>query len=324
MIKKVVQGTALYGRTDHIIHLQPFKLDEAKKMLKNFCNDDVLETYMLLGGIPKYLELINGYDSLYSAIQKLAFTENGYFVEEYKRIFTSHFGKNNEYEKIIEILSRYPYGLRRKKIAEYTQIPQGGNLSTFLFNLESSGFIKAYRPIDKDEDTKQVNYCLHDAYFRFYFAFIKPNIQKITNNQEDIFYKITQSAAYYAYLGRSFEYACIDHAKKISSILGFSGIDYSYGPYFEWHSLEDRGIQIDLLFDRADKIITLCEIKYTKSPVGINVIPETEQKVELLERKYRRTIQRILITKSAPTKDLMDKHYFYKIIQADELFRAMP
>ncbi len=319
MIKNVIRGKALYGRTDQVIHVKPFTLNEAQKMLPRFLHDELLESYMLVGGIPKYLELVSKYSSLYQALQELAFSENGYFIEEYKRIFLSHFGKNEEYQKIIEILAEYPYGLTRKEIAEHTNIPLGGGLSTFLFNLESSGFIRSYKPLDKDEDTKLKKYCLQDSYLRFYFAFIKPNKNKIESGQSDIFYRITQSNAFYSYLGRSFEYLCIDHAKKISMLLGFSGIDYSVGPYFESRSSRNQGIQIDLVFNRADKVLSLCEIKYTKTSIGTQVIDETKQKEVLLEKKYARSIQKVLITKSPPTKDLLNTHYFYKIILASEL-----
>lgn len=81
----------------------------------------------------------------------------------------------------------------------------------------------------------------------------------------------------------------------------------------------DRGVQIDLLFDRADNVITLCEMKYRTSPVGKEIVADVEKKVELLKTITKKTIQRILITRSQPSKDLAGSGYFYRIIIADEL-----
>lgn len=267
-------------------------------------------------GIPKYIELISQENSLYQAIQKLAFTPQGYFVDEYRRIFTSHFGKNQDFRKLIEVLATHPYGLNRMQISNKTKIELGGGLSQQLYDLETCGFVESYVPFDKEKNSKQIIYCLKDHYLRFYFSFIHPNLKKIKSGIDDIFYRISQTSAYYAWLGRSFEYVCRDHAKKISHILGFSGIDYSFGPYFQAKG-ESQGIQIDLVFDRADHVLTVCEMKYTQSPPGLEVAKSTERKVALLTSK--KTIQKVLITKTPPSRELLNAGYFFKIISADQL-----
>ena len=101
--------------------------------------------------------------------------------------------------------------------------------------------------------------------------------------------------------------------------MGFSGIDYTYGPYFEPHTKSKKGSQIDLLFDRADHVVLLCEVKYTNRAPGLDLIAETEKKVSLLSFKTKKTIQKILITKTAPSEQLIKRGYFYKIIPADSL-----
>ena len=121
-------------------------------------------------------------------------------------------------------------------------------------------------------------------------------------------------------MGRAFEYLCIDHAIKISQLLGFSGIEFTFGPYFKAPSTEE-GVQIDLLFDRRDNVITLCEMKYSQRPIGIPIIPEIERKVEILQKQFKRkTIQKVLISLSPPTQDLSNSHYFYKILHPDAFF----
>jgi hypothetical protein len=170
-----------------------------------------------------------------------------------------------------------------------------------------------------------IKYFLQDAYLRFYFAFIYPNIKKIlSDTQKNIFSIISQGGAFYSWLGKSFEYLCIQHADKISTILGFSGIDFSFGPYFcpfdKNSDKNSRGVQIDLIFDRADHVITLCEIKYSNQVIGIEIVDEIEKKVNILIRKFKnKTIQRVLITQNEPSKELISMGYFYRIITAQEL-----
>ena len=105
--------------------------------------------------------------------------------------------------------------------------------------------------------------------------------------------------------------------------MGFSGIDYSYGPFFKTRNVteKEKGFQVDLLFDRQDNVISLCEVKYTNKKIGLGVIEEVEKKVELLNKTAGdKTIQKILISKSTVTKELWNNSYFYKIISLDELF----
>jgi AAA+ ATPase superfamily predicted ATPase len=319
MIKKVLRSKALFGRTDLEIHLKPFSVSETKKILCEHSGAEVLESHLLVGGIPKYLELLKQKTSIHVAIQELSFTPNGYFTEEYNRIFVSHFGENHDFKKIIESLAHHPYGLNRTQISKIAKIELGGGLTNQLYDLEMAGFIQSYQPFNKNKNSKQILYCLKDAYMRFYFSFIKPELKKIAGDINDIFYRITQTSAYLSWLGQAFEYLCMDHAKKISSILGFSGIDYTYGPYFEAGNKNKKGIQIDLLFDRADHVLNVCEIKYTGKKPGKEIIAETEKKIELIESKTKKTIQKILITKTEPSQDLLRSGYFYKIIQAEEL-----
>jgi len=322
MTTSVVKSNALYGRVDLMIHLKGFLLPDTKKMLKNKGTDEILDAQLILDGVPKYLDLIKNKPSIRIGIDELAFTETGYLTDEYERIFVSHFGKNPEYEEIINVLAMNPYGVFRSQISELTTVDPGGGLTKHLKNLESAGFIKSITPLHKGYKSKLIQYVLSDAYLRFYFEFIRPNIKKIkTGFQKDIFQKIAQSGQYYNWLGRSFEYLCMAHGERISDILGFSGIEYNFGPYFNARTRQESGVQIDILFNRKDNVLTLCEAKYGIRPTGIEIIQDIERKVEILNHQFKRkTIQKVLISKSGATKNLMSSGYFYRIISPDEFF----
>ena len=209
MKNKVVKSNAFFGRTDLVIHLKNFLLADAKEMLKGKGIIEIIEAQMLLGGIPQYLDLVREKLSIRIGLEELAFTGTGYLVDEYERIFLSHFGKNPEYEKIVRILARQAYGLFRQQISEMAGVDLGGGMTTHLKNLESAGFI----------------------------------------------------------------------------------------------------------------VITLCEMKYSLSPIGMDVIEEVERKAEIINNKFKKkTVQKVLISSSKPTKDLVSCGFFYRIINPEEFF----
>jgi len=162
---------------------------------------------------------------------------------------------------------------------------------------------------------------LVDAYLRFYFSFIKPDLKKIRSAQSPhVFAALSQTGHFHAWMGLSFEYLCLQHTNIISRILGFSGIDFTAGPYFSPTHKGRAGVQVDLVFNRADHVLTVCEMKYSHKPVGVEVIAEMEKKISLLEPiAGRRTFQRVLIVRDKVSQQLARSSYFYRIIEAREL-----
>ena len=188
MTTKVVRSSALYGRTDLEIHLKEFQLGEAQQLLSGLGLDEVVEACLYFGGVPKYLELVRDHPSVRAAVDVLAFRENGYFLEEYDRIFTSHFGRNPDFRKIVEALAASPQGLFRQELARQAGVAAGGLLSEHLADLEAAGFVSSVVPFDKDAKSRLIKYYLSDPYLRFYFAFIRPNLRKIRQGvQPDLF-----------------------------------------------------------------------------------------------------------------------------------------
>lgn len=320
MTSRVVKSKSMYGRTDKVIHLKEFNLSESRKMIPSYGVQELLDAQMILGGIPKYLELIQDFPSLYAAIDELGLKQNGYFVDEFDRIFVSHFGRNEDYMKIINLLAKHPYGLFRKEIIQKNGIDAGGGLSKHLENLESAGFISIIHPIDKSTNTRILKYYLSDPYLSFYYSFIKPNKNQINNGPPLNFSILVQQGFFHNWKGRSFENLCQHHSIKIAGILGFSGINYRMGPYFRAPKGNTPGIQVDLIFDRDDNVLTFCETKSSRSVIGAGVIEKIERKREILQNIYPRyTIQPVLIYDGRISKDLMNSPYIYKKINATEL-----
>ena len=322
MNTRVIKSSAMYGRTDLVIHLKGFLLDETRKMLPGKGTDEVLEARMMVGGVPKYLELLQDGSSIRLAMEDLAFTANGYLVDEYDRIFTSHFGRNLDYDKIVRALAQNPYGLFRKELAKKASLDQGGGLTEHLYNLEQAGFISSVTPLDKGSSSRLIRYHLSDAYLRFYFTFIEPRQRKIRSGiQQNLFAMAAQTGRFNVWRGRAFEYLCLDHAARMSELLGFSGIDFTHGPFFRSPGSRSGGVQIDLLFSRADNVMTLCEMKCSVATVGKRVVREVEARAAVLQEIFpSKSIQRVLVIHGEPSRELRASGYFYRIIRATELF----
>ncbi len=320
MTKNVIRSKAFYGRVNTVIHLQELAPSEAKQILPRQSVDDCLIAMMHLGGVPFYLRQIESYASLSEAIENLCFTTNGYFAGEFSRIFASHFGKSAHFLRIIRSLSDAPQGVSRTTLAEMTGIPLGGTLSGMLDDLESAGFISHYVPFDKPEDARLRKYQLSDSYLNFYFSFIHKNLKQMRPQARTIFQNIYGSPAYAAWLGFAFERFCVHNNSIIAKILGFDGVNYRVGPLFQAKTIDNPGMQIDLLFDRGDNTIIVCEMKYSRVPIKLGVSQETQRKIDILRERTRKTILPVLITNNIPSKELAKSSYFYKTIRAESFF----
>ena len=320
---KVLKSKALYGRTRLAIHLQPFLLSDTRQLLETRAPEDVLLAQLLVGGIPEYLNILNEQPSIALGMDTQVFSKDGYFNEEFERIFVSHFGASEHYSRIIELLDAKPSGLSRAEIQDQLNLPAGGELTRNLENLESAGFIAACSPFDRGRRSPLVRYMIGDPFMRFYFEFLRAYKRKGDYREHYFTNVILPSARFLSWLGRSFELLCLQHREKIAKILGFSGIQYSAGPWFQQGRrgvLE--GVQLDLVFDRADRVLTVCELKYRNGPIGRDVIADMEQKLSRTPFVGNRTVQKVLVTRSLPSRELQASSYFSRIITAEELLTA--
>lgn len=327
MTTNVIRSKALYGRVDLKIHLKGFLLNETAELLGACGFDEILEAQICLGGVPKYMQMVSKASSVRLGLLQEAFREGGYFVDEYDRIFVSHFGRNESYRLIIDLLAKHPYGLSRKHLIEKTKLPNNGTTTTHLRNLEEAGFISSRIPFQQNAPLRYSRFYLTDAYLRFYFRFIQPNLRQINSGSHAKFQiEFFRSPDFTSWAGTSFEYVCFEHATQIAQILGFSGVDYTFGPYFQTKdkSKNSAGIQIDLAYDRADSVITLCEMKHRKKVIGIEVVSEVEKKISTLQDLFpKRTIQPILVTSGPVSKELEQSMFFSKIVNAATLLNPV-
>ena len=260
MINVLINHTGgLHNRVTNRLKIEPFCLQEVEVFLQKkncvFERYQTLQLYMALGGIPFYLDAIKPDLSAAQNIQRLFFEKNSFLKNEFFNLYRSLFKKHAIYEQIVEVLSSKPYGLQRNELIKLSSLSSGGTLTKVLADLEESGFITSYAPFD--DKNKNTIYRLSDYYTAFYFRFIKDSPYK----GKDAWLNLIDNPLYWAWQGFSFEQICIDHIAQVKKGLGIQSV---LSKEVTWKGrTETKAAQIDLLIDRRDQVINICECKFS-------------------------------------------------------------
>lgn len=302
MIDKVVESKGgLHNRVTQTIRLLPFSLAETDAYLKSegiiLDRYKVLQLYMAMGGIPHYLQQIKTGESPAQIIDRLFFTKDGPLLREFSLLFESLFDHSSQHETMIRALAKKGTGLTRQEIIDVTGLSSGGSMSRILKELEESGFITANIPFQKT--INESIYKLSDEYSLFYLKFV--NGVKPTG--EGTWLAQFNTPSYTSWSGFAFESVCQKHTSQIKAALNIgSGIrtNVSTWRYSPPRGSKMKGAQIDLLLDRNDGIINLCEIKFYKDEFVIDKSYADELDTKILvfqkETKTKSTIFPTMIT----------------------------
>ena len=256
----------LHNRVTQQIHLRPFTLSECEEYYQKqqivMSRYEMLENYMIFGGIPFYISLMQKQFSMAQNVDNLLFAENAVLKNEFQNLYASLFKKAENHIKIVEALSRKAKGLTREEIIGITKLPNGGSTNRILEELELSGFIRRYKGYGKK--IRQSMYQLVDFYTLFYFNFLKEN----AFNDEHYWTNFIENARHRAWSGYAFEQVCLAHLPQIKQKLGIAGVLTNT---YSWISNNrENGAQIDLVIERNDKVINLCEMKYASEKFTID------------------------------------------------------
>ena len=262
MIENIVNDHGgLHDRTTHTLYLQQFTLAETETYLKSrkiqWSRQMIVETYMMMGGVPYYLSLLNPQESLAQNIDRLYFRKNSELGQEYRRLYASLFKSPDPYIRIVEVLGKNKQGLTRGEIAENLKISSSGTLSKQLENLEYCDIIRRYvTKVGGKPKTNEAYFQLVDLFTLFHLTFSK----KLTT--EDYWEQHLNTPILNTWQGLAFEHVCMVHINQIRHTLGLDRIAVEY---YSWRSANTPRAQVDMIIERADRLINLCEIKYTQS-----------------------------------------------------------
>jgi AAA+ ATPase superfamily predicted ATPase len=286
----------LHNRITRKMLITPFTLGECEEYLvsKNIYLNryQIVDSYMILGGIPYYLSLLEKGLSLAQNIDNLFFSESGELRNEFKNLYASLFKNHENYVKVVETLAKKAKGLSRDEILSMSKLSDGGSATRILQELEECRFIRRYNALDKK--TRDGIYQLTDFYTLFYVKFI----QKNEYNDTHFWSNAVDSPQHRSWSGFAFEQVCLTHIDQIKRKLGITGVQCKSA---SWRSrTADPGAQIDLLIERKDQIINLCEMKYSTEEFSIDksYSQTLRNKVSAFreETKTRKAIHLMMVT----------------------------
>lgn len=323
IIKKLINAKGgLYNRLTANLELKPFTLSETKEFFayKNlqFTNYQIVQLYMVMGGIPFYLEAIPRGKSVTQVIDELCFVSGGLLSSEFNPLYHSLFKNAENHIQIISVLANRPYGLTRKNLELLTPDVNGGTLSRALENLINCGFVVTQQAFGKKK--KETTYRVIDFYSIFYHKYIHNN----TSTRQNVWQNLSQLKGYNQWQGYAFENIAISHLDQIHDAMGISGI---YTESTSWRLRGDseiEGTQVDLIIDRSDGIINLCEVKFTSQEYLLTKdYTKKLRNRRALFANHTQTKKTIVTTLISSYPAIQNEYYFEEIhseISMDELF----
>ena len=323
MVKKILKNRGgLHNRLNNQIHLQPFNLHECELYVQSINlpmeRPEIMEAYMIFGGIPFYWSLLDKTLSLSQNIDSLFFGRNPKLKNEFKELYSSLFKQPDAYLAIITALAKKKIGMTREEIIGNAGLSTNGQLTKYLEDLENCGFIRRYQAIGST--TKNALYQLIDNFTLFYFKFMEGK----RNTDTNYWSKIQVAPVFHTWSGLAFERICLLHSEQIKKALGISGVITSE---YSWRTAatdEHPGAQIDLLIDRSDKAINLCEIKYSDGPYTIDkkYMENLRTRAALFRQltKTRKGLALTMITSNGLVPNTYSINNIHSLLTADDLF----
>ena len=324
MIDKVVNDKGgLHNRITRLLHLDPFTLHETELLCKaqgvRLPRYQLLQLYMVMGGIPMYLEQLEQGLSAAQQIQAICFARNGYLRREFNRLFASLFADYERHVTVIRALAEKRIGMPRKVLASLLPQADGGSLNRTLDELIESGFVTVYSSYRKRR--RDQLYRLTDPYSLFYLTYI----ERLGQSNGANFTQLSSLPAWRSWSGYAFETVCLQHVPQIKRALGIAGIATIAGSFYTPATDAGPGAQIDLLIERADQTIHLCEAKFTQRALRLTtqLQQQFEQKSTVFHRETATPhhLFHTLIT-THPPSGTPAQYNIDQVITLDDLFAA--
>jgi uncharacterized protein len=259
--KIINDNGGFHNRVTLPLHLKPFTLGETKQFLLSkqisYTNTGIAQIYMIMGGVPFYLEQIKKGESPTKAIERICFSATGVLKNEYANLYKALFTTHHNHEALVAALAMAQTGLTRDKLIEKSKVASGGPFTRAMNDLIISDFVLESRPFGKQK--RGSVYRLADEFSIFYHRFMKIN----QNKESAIWPIIANTQSYKIWQGYAFENLCLKHLPQIKQALGIQNVYTESSNFYSQNTT--AGLQIDLVIDRKDNAINLCECKFYES-----------------------------------------------------------
>jgi AAA+ ATPase superfamily predicted ATPase len=323
MVEKLDENKGgFFNRQTCRLFLEPFDLKHTELYLQSrniyWSRYDIVQLYMIMGGIPFYLRLLDSELTFNENIDNIFFGRRAELWNEFDHLYHTLFSNSEQYIKIANALSEKRGGLSRDEIVRKTGLASNGVLTKMLSDLEKSGFIRINKFYGNKK--RESKYQLSDYYSLFYFKFIKDNYGK----DEHFWSNMNDNPSRRAWAGLTFEQVCKDHVSQIKHKLGISGILTDISVWSLQGDKTNKGAQVDLIIERRDRVINLCEIKFSSNEYEIDKDYDMELKNKVNafrdSTKNKMTLILTFITTYGLKKN-MYSNYVGKEVCMDDLFQ---
>lgn len=322
IIKKVIRNRGgLHNRVTRQICLRPFTLRECEQYSRSrqfpFSRQEIIAVYMILGGVPYYWSLLNGAESVAQNVDRLFFAPEGELRLEFFSLYKSLFRNAAPHLKIVEALSGRKCGMVREEIMSATGLCAGGKITTALEELEECGLIRRYQAFGKR--SRDALYQLMDNFTLFHLKFASARNRHEARHWTESLDTSEQNV----WSGLAFERVCLQHIDQIRKAMGISGMLTSVCSWSCRGDGEKKGAQVDLVIDRRDRLVDLCEIKYSTHPFKVTLAMNDELRRKRWrfaeETKTRRGLRTVLIAAEGVANGSY-RGEFHTLVTGDDLF----
>ncbi|MGD0665519.1 MAG: ATP-binding protein [Rhabdochlamydiaceae bacterium] len=320
----ILNSKAFYGRISWSLNLDPLPLYDCNSLLEKAgfrgSNYEKFKVLSVTGGVPWYLEQIQGDFSADDNIRRQCFTKGGMLVNEFDRIFHEIFGKRDQlYKNIVKALESGP--TEYEEIIKISGYESSGRLSEYLVALTKAGFItRDYTWSLKSGRTGKISqFRLSDNYLRFYLKYIESRLDLIEKGR---FEKVALSSlsGWESIMGFQFENLVLGNRNSIIKLLGIRLEDIlADNPYLQRKTKRKKGCQVDYLIQTKYNNLYLCEIKFSRHPIGSKVIEEVQEKIRRLTLPRGLAVMPVLIHVNGVHETVIESDFFYKIIDFGDL-----
>lgn len=323
MLSKVIHNKGgLYHRLTEQIHLQPFSLRECEQYVKMngliLNRDQILQYYMIFGGVPFYWELLEKGSSIDQNIDRILFAKDAVLKDEFRHLYASVFKNPQIYIRLVKALCTVKSGLTRDELIKEAGVSNSGDLTHRLEELESCGFIRSYSTWGKKK--KNTIYQLMDPFTLFYYRFMEH-----PSTDEHFWTNQINTPKTNTWKGLAFERVCLMHTEQIKIKLKIDGI---LTEIHSWYCKPDPdegifGSQIDLLIVRKDQIINLCEMKYSGQEYALTEKNDRDLKRKIHDLKEKTGTRYAIHPTLVTTYGLMENSYaanIQAVVTMNDLF----
>jgi uncharacterized protein len=333
IIEKIVNNKGgLHNRLTQNIHLEPFQLGQTKRFLNSLAikltNVQIMQLYLVMGGIPFYLKKAGKNKSATQIIDSLAFKKKSFLLEEFDNLYAALFDSSEIFIQIVREIAACRYGIGQESLLKKMgKSLQGKGGMDKLKALQDAGFIMSFKP--HFHKKRGIYYRVIDEYTLFYFQWIEPVKSTLLSKGLLTGYwsKLQSQPTWNSWAGLSFESVCYEHLPQVMTALGLSATaipsTWRYMPTND----SDQGAQVDLLFDRDDDSITLCEIKYSQKPFSITkeYAKKLEQRVEIFKKVTGTTKQifTVMISANGIKENKYSDELISGVVTLDDLFKEI-